>query len=149
MASGFIILRDGRCLSVRHAIHDGVLWSIAAAIDDANPLGAWLTTQVPKDGDIDAGYVFIRAGNGERVSRVLDIRALTESNRSLFELAAFKAEPIAGPRAPAEDVAFALNRLREMLRLCDEGRHPLELSDWTIEAPPCEKRIGPGWTNSA
>ncbi len=148
MASGFIILRDGRCLSVRHAIHDSVLRSIAAAIEDGN-LRGWLAAQVPADGDIDLGYAFVRAGSGEHVSRELDTRGLTESNRRSFELAAAKAEPIAGPHAPFKDVAFAMKRLREMLRLIDEGRPPLELSDWTIEAPPCEERIGPGWTGSA
>ena len=147
MASGFIILRDGRCLSVRHAIHDSVLRSIAAAIEDDN-LRAWLTTQVPADGDIDIGYAFVRAGSGEHVTRELDTRGFTESNRRSFELAVAEAEPIAGPRARLEDVAFALKRLREMVRLCDEGRPPLELSDWTIEARPCEERIGPGWTES-
>lgn len=77
------------------------------------------------------------------------MRGLTDLNRRLFELAAREAKPIAGPYAPVEDVARALKRLREMLDRCDEGRPPLELSDWTIEAPLYEKRIGPGWPTSA
>ena len=148
MASGFIILRDGRCLSVRHAIHDSVLRSIASVLIGA-PLGEWLGKQVPIDTDVELGYAFVRAANGEHVSRELDTRALTESNQELFKRAAREARPIAEAYAPLADVESALNRLRKMLDLCDEGRPPLELSDWTAQAPPCEKRTGPGWIESA
>ena len=127
MASGFLILRDGRCLAVRHRLHDAVLRSIAAVMDDASALREWLSTQVPREDDVDLGYAFVRASNNEHVTRELDTRALTEPNRRLFERAAVHAEPIAGPYAPVDAVAFALNRLREMLRLCDEGQPPLTL----------------------
>ena len=149
MASGFIVLRDGRCLSVRHAIHDAVLQSLVAAIGEASPLGEWLATQVPRDADVDLGYAFVRAGSEEHVSGVLDTRELTEPNRKLFESAVRGAEAAAGPRAPVEDVAVALGRLREMLRQCDNGRPPLALSDWTDVVPPDGNRIGPGWTDGA
>lgn len=141
-------MRDGRCLSVRHAIHDSLLRSIATVLE-GTPLAAWLGTQVPMNTDVELGHSFARAANGEHVSRELDTRAFTELNQKLFERAAREAKPIAGPEAPVEDVEFALNRLRKMLDSCDEGRPPLELSDWTIEAPPNEMRMGPGWTASA
>src|SRR5262245_12579436 len=102
MASGFLILKDGRCLAVRHKLHDAVLRSLAAAMDDS-PLRAWLTTQVPREDDTELGFAFVRATNGEQVSRELDTRALTEPNRRLLERAAAQAEPIAGPYAPGED----------------------------------------------
>ena len=56
MASGFIILRDGRCLSVTHAAHDAVLHSIAAAMQDATPLHAWLLTQIPVEMDVESEF---------------------------------------------------------------------------------------------
>jgi hypothetical protein len=149
MASGFIIFRDGRCLSVRHATHDALLRSVAAAIEEDAPLRAWLLSQVPDPADVELGYAFVRASDGASVVRELDLRGLTEANRGLFENAARWAEPIAGPYAPVEDVAWVLNRFRDMLDRCDRGEPPLELSDWTCEAPPVEKRIGPGWEDHA
>ena len=121
MASGFIILRDGRCLSVRHAAHDALLRSVVAALEEGSPLRTWLLTQVPSDGDIELGYAFIRAAGGEHVARVLDLRCLTETNRRLFESAARRASPIGGPCAPLEDVTSALHRLRAMLDSCERG----------------------------
>lgn len=59
MASGFIILTDGRCLSVRHKVHDAVVRSIAAAIDQAAPLADWLRRQGRAQQDRDLGHVFL------------------------------------------------------------------------------------------
>lgn len=106
---------------------------------------AWLFTQVPSEGDAEFGYAFVRASDGEHVQRVLDLRCLTDANRTLFEDAAQRAEPVEGPYAPAEFVAKALDRLRLMLDGCERGEPPLSLSDWTREAPPPEGKIGPGW----
>ena len=144
MACGFLILNDGRCLSVRHACHDAVLRSIAAALSEC-PLRTWLQSQVPTDADMDFGYAFIRAADEEHVSRVLDLRCLTDENRRLFEAAARSATPVAGPFAPVEDVSYALDRLRAMLERCDNGEPPLTLSDWINVAPPPKGKIGPGW----
>jgi hypothetical protein len=148
MASGFVVLRDGRCLSVRHAVHDAMLRSVIVAMDADAPLRAWLATQAPGDDDVELGYAFVRASDGEHVLRELDLRALTAPNQTVFETAAREAVPTGGPSAPAEDVPQALARLRQMLHLCDQGRPPLELSDWRTVAPPCERKVGPGWTGS-
>jgi len=149
MASGFVVLRDGRCLSVVQPIHDAVLRSIVESLPDASPFRAWLGTQVPMEDDIELGYAFVRAADGEHVSRTLDTRALTETNRKLFEDGARSALPIESAHASAEYVSRALGRLRAMLDLCDQGSPPLELSDWRVEAPPCDQKIGPGWTSFA
>ena len=149
MASGFIIFKDGRCLAVRHALHDALLRSVAAAIEEGSPLRAWLLDQVPGPHDVNLGYAFVRAADGDQVARVIDLRGLTEANRRLFESAARQADPVAGPFAPVGDVTCALNRFREMLDRCDRGEPLLELSDWTCEAPPVERRIGPGWEDPA
>jgi hypothetical protein len=148
MASGFIVLRDGRCLSLVHAIHDEVLRSIAESLDAGSPLRTWLATQIPASGDVDLDYAFVRAADGTHVTRELDLRALTDANRRLFERAAREATPLGTTHAPVDDVSRGLGRLREMLELCDQGRPPLELSDWRAEAPPCTRKIGPGWTAS-
>ena len=145
MASGFIILRDGRCLSLRHAVHDAVLPSIATALNSATAFHQWLAAQVPGETDADLGYAFVRAADGAHVSRELDTRDRTAPNLTLFERAAREAKPIPGPCAPDEDVNRGLQRLRKMLDSCDEGRPVLESSDWTVEAAPCQTRIGPGW----
>jgi hypothetical protein len=146
MASGFVILSDGRCLAVRSAIHDAVLRAITSAIQPETSLSSWLGTQVPDEGDADLGYAFVRASDGTTITRLLDTRGLTEANRRSFERAARTAAPMSGAYAPEGDVESALNRLRLMLDMRDQGRPPLELSDWTVEASPCEMRLGPGWT---
>ena len=149
MASGFIILKDGRCLSVRHAAHDALLRSVAASLEEGSPFRKWLLTQVPDDGDTELGYAFVRAVDGEHIERVLDLRCLTEANQRLFESAARRAKPVGGPFAPEEDVISALRRFRAMLDSCERGEPPLALSDWTCEAPAAEGKIGPGWEGPA
>ena len=148
MASGFIILQDGRCLAVRQALHDAVLRSVASALPAGGQLRAWLDQQLPREGDVELGYAFIRSG-GEYVDRTLDFRGLTAENRSLFVSAARVCEAVAGEYAPAADVAACLLRFRAMLDGCERGDPPLALSDWRIAAPPCESRIGPGWGDPA
>jgi hypothetical protein len=148
MASGCIILRDGRCLSVRQAVHDAVLRSIATVVDAKTDFHAWLARQVPIETDVELGHAFVRAEDGSHVTRELDIRGLTARNQRVFERAVREAKPIEGPFAPTEDVDWALQRLRTMLDSCDEGRPALELSDSTVEMPRCETRIGPGWSES-
>jgi hypothetical protein len=144
MASGFIILHDNRCLAVRHALHDAVLLSVAAQLAVGDQLREWLRGQIPSDGDTDLGYASVRS-DGEHVERVLDLRGLTAENQSLFVAAARSCKPLASVRAPATDVEACLRRLRAMLAASERGDPPLALSDWTRLAPPCERRIGPGW----
>jgi hypothetical protein len=145
MASGFIVLRDGRCLAVRGPIYDAVLRSIAAVMDATTSLHSWLVAQVPQEDDAELGHAFVRASDGTIISRHIDTRGLTESNRQMFDRAARLAIPTVGPHSEAADVASALKRLCDMLHMSDEGRPPLELSDWTVEAPACNDRVGPDW----
>ena len=51
--------------------------SIAESLDAGGALRTWLATQTPADGDVDLDYAFVRAVDGEHVSRELDTRALT------------------------------------------------------------------------
>jgi hypothetical protein len=138
MAAGFVILKDGRCFSVPSAAHDRALRAVLDAMGVDEPLRRWLDEQLPSDGDTELGYAFVRKSDGEHVSRHLDLRGLTELNREVFEEAALDTE-----RTNESDPA--LLRLRQMIRYCRAGAPPLELSDWTVEAPPGPRRIGPGW----
>ena len=148
MASGFLILQDGRCLAVRHALHDAVLRSVAEHLPAGDPLGAWLRRQVPGDGDQEVGYGLVRT-DGEQVPRFLDLRALTGENLRRFVAAAGSCQPSPGVRAPTEDVEACLHRLRLMLGAAERGEPPLALTDWRAVAPPCTDRIGPGWSEPA
>ena len=148
MASGFIILKDARCLAVRGALHDAVIRSVANSLNHDPPLQTWLLSLVPSDGDVDLGHAFVRASDRAQIQRMLDLRCLTDSNRLLFENAARHARSIEGPFAPEELVTECLDRLRRMLDSYERGEPPLSLSDWTCEAPPPEGKIGPGWDNT-
>jgi hypothetical protein len=143
MASGFIVLRDGRCLSVRWPVHDAVLRAIVEKLDERSPLALWLAEQLPRDGDVELSYAFVRENDGEQVARAVDVRGLTDENRTAFEEAAL----IAARSAEGIDavVRAALDRLRRMIECARAGEPPLELSDWTTVAPPCTVRSGPGW----
>ena len=143
MACGFLVLRDGRCLSVRWRLHDSVLRSIARALAPADPLRAWLLTQLPREDDHELGFAFVRADDGVHVSRHIDTRCLHPDTLERLEMAARLADPSEEPFT--DDVKECLARLSTMLAYCDEGRPPLDLSDWTVIEPPDDARIGPGW----
>ena len=145
MASGFIVLGDGRCLAVHYPVYDAVLRSISCALSQLDPLRGWLDTQLPGEVDVELGFAFVRLANGEQVLRYLDVRGLTDPNQTKFEDAALIAQPSAGPHATFELVEVAISRLRDMIESRRAGASPLALSDWTTQpAEPVEK-IGPGW----
>jgi hypothetical protein len=145
MASGFLILVDARCFAACHGVYDAVLRSVLLALPPADPLRAWLATQLPDDGDVDLGYAFVRVRDGSHVERHLDLRWFGAAIQARFEDAALLAEPFAGPYAPLADVAAALSRLREMIRRCRAGEAPLLLSSWNVVAPPPDMSIGTDW----
>ena len=89
----------------------------------------------------------MRADDEEHVSRCIDTRCLHPDTRQRFEMAVRLAE--SGEEPFADDVNRCLGRLRTMLAYCDEGRPPLDPSDWTVIAPPNDERIGPGWSESS
>src|SRR6476660_9170691 len=81
VASGFIVLRDGRCLAVRSRLHDSVVRSIARAIPIGDPLREWLTKQAPGHQDAELGHAFVRTGDAVHVSRLIDTRGMTPETR--------------------------------------------------------------------
>lgn len=145
MASGFLVLADARCFAACHGVYDAVLRSTLHALPLADPLRAWLATQVPGGGDVDLDYAFVRVRDGRHVERHLDLRWFDAATTARFEDAAMVAEPVEGPYAPRADVAVALDRLREMIRRCRAGEPPLELSNWNVVAPLPDPETAPDW----
>ena len=139
------MLRDGRCFAVRARLHDSVVRSIARGLPNGDPLREWLTKQVPGDHDHELGYAFVRAADDVHVSRHIDTRGMAPEIQQRFEMAIRMAESI--DDADVEDVDVCLARLKTMLRHCDEGRPPLEFSDWRELTPRPHEKIGPGWSD--
>jgi hypothetical protein len=131
-------LPDGRGLSVRSAVHDAVLLSVAAAAGN-EVLSSWLRSKLPKANDPELGYAFVRESDGEHVSRWIDLRVRPVEEQTDFSEAAKRATPMSAPYAPLEDVQQALERLREMLDHLARGEPPLEFSDLR-EIPPIRGR---------
>jgi hypothetical protein len=145
MASGFITLRDGRCLAVRWAYHDDVIAAIAAQLDRDDPereLAAWLRGRLPGPDDIELGYgPWLRKRDGAHIPRTLDLRAFTSLHRDLFEEAALRA----AQRLQESDVLYAaVSRLADMILRARRGEPPMELSDCRAVMPSEVKRDGPG-----
>ena len=103
--------------------------------------GSRLRCQAEQDQEL--GYAFVRASDGVHVSRIIDTRGMIPEIQRRFEMAARVAEPTDEPEH--EEVENCLARLKMMLAYCDEGRPPLEFSDWRELTPPPNERIGPGW----
>ena len=143
MASGFIVLRDGRCFAAHSQLHDSVVRSIARGLPHGDSLRAWLTKQIPGDQDQELGYAFVRAADDVHVSRFIDTRGMSTEIQQRFECAVRVAEST--PEPGQEDVDLCLRRLQTMLALCDQGLPPLECSDWSELPPPPDEHVGSGW----
>src|SRR5262245_50678801 len=96
MASGFLVLPDGRCLARRWSAHDEVLRAIADQLGvepAARQLKQWLLEQIPGPNDeVELGYgAWFRAADLQVVLRHLDLRQVTLENQRLFCEAAKRA----------------------------------------------------------
>jgi hypothetical protein len=126
VASGFLVLADGRCYAPRWAFYDAVLRAVAAAIDDTaegRALRVWLLAQLPGPQDIQhIGHgPWVRASDEQTIERFLDVRVLTPQNqRCLLDLG-------------------------DMVARADRGEPPLSRSDWREVLHSQGRRIGPGW----
>ena len=147
MASGFLILADGRCLARRWWAYDAVIKAVAEQLggsDAALVFREWLLSLLPGSNDEEhIGYgPWLRAEDNQLIERRLDIRELTVENQRLFHDAALKA---AQNHPPEEDESESLLDLSDMLVRADRGEPPLSRSDWREVVPSEGKRIGPGW----
>jgi len=143
MASGFVVLPDGRYFSRRWTAHDVVLRAIAEAVS-AVPLRHWLFDQLPRpDDEEELGYrAWGRASDNSSVRRFIDVRLMTEENQRLFCDAVKHAAT--EPREE-EWLARCLHDFSDMVTRMERGEPPLSKSDWVVVSPPETDRIGPGW----
>ena len=153
MASGFLILADGRCLAVNWRYYDLTLRAVAESLEDSQggrELRTWLMTLVPGPHDIEElGYgAWLRSEDQQIIPKYLDLRELTPQNQRLFHEAALRAaERGNSPEATTRDSMLirCLMHLSDMVERANRGEPPLSLSDW-VKVEPCEgKKIGPGW----
>lgn len=156
MASGFIILQDGRCFAKRWWCYDTALREVITELaheQQGQELAVWLNSLLPtpEDGE-DLGYgAWFRKSDGEIIPRHLDIRELTEVNQQLFNNAARSALlrlKENSDKSVAEDAITCISILVDMIDRAERGEPPLSLSDWTSVEPPLGRRSGPGWNNA-
>ena len=143
MASGFMVLPDGRCFSRRWSVHDAVLHAVAEEVT-AEPLRHWLLEQLPgPEDEEEIGYgAWLRNADQTIVAKFIDLRLMTVENQRLFSEAAKTAALV--PRH--EDwVASNLLDLADMVSRVERGELPLSKSDWVVVMPPEGGKIGPGW----
>jgi hypothetical protein len=143
MASGFIVLPDGRCLARRWCAHDAVVSAVADEVAAA-PLRQWLFEQLPgPDDDEELGYgAWFRESDKTTVMRFFDLRLMTSENQRLFCDAAKRAASL----SREEDwLTRCLSDLADMISRMESGEPPLSKSDWIDVIPPEGDRIGPGW----
>lgn len=143
MASGFMVLPDGRCFSRRWSAHDVVLRAIAEQVT-AVPLRQWLLAQLPGPNDEEElGYgAWWRNSDQTGVVRFIDLRLATLENQRLFCDAVKRAASL---RRDEEWLEHSLSEFAEMVACMERGEPPLSRSDWVDVLPPKGDRIGPGW----
>jgi len=153
VASGFLVLSDGRCFALRWSFYDDVLRAVAEELQ-ATPaekcLRDWLLSLLPRPNDVDhVGYgPWFRVADQETIERFLDLRELTVENQQLFHQAAKRAGVQAKSHKAAELPEWlrnALGDLADMADRADRGEPPLSRSDWRDVVPSEGRRLGPGW----
>ena len=155
MASGFLILDDGRAFSVRWFAHDLFIRAIADELTESDAekaLGEWLYSLLPGPNDIEhIGYgPWVRTTDNQVVSRVFDVRELTKDNRHFFHSAAIRAHHkfTDGDESVIPiDYSTTFDRLIAMLQSFRNGEPPETINDWRDEytEEPTGKQSGPGW----
>ncbi|WP_047548481.1 hypothetical protein [Psychroserpens sp. Hel_I_66] len=153
MASGFIILKDGRCFARRWTGYDEII-RIAIMelklIQNGEELADWLKLQIPDaqdDESADAGWGFHNARIDDWINRKLDLRSLTKENQKLL-WAAIQNGKINLIEKGQDYSPLSLdyfNIFYEMCELAEKGEPPMELTHWNKLADPCTEQNGPGW----
>jgi hypothetical protein len=147
MASGFLVLPDGRCLTRRWSAYDEVLRAVAKELGEqqaAQQLKRWLLDQLPSAGDEEElGYgAWFRTADQQVVVRHVDLRQMTVENQNLFCEAAKRAALVGNTQ---EWLRGCLCDLADMVARGERGEPPLSKSDWREVVPPNGGPIGPGW----
>ncbi len=153
MASGFIILKDGRCFAPRWTGYDEIMRIAIKELKELEAgvsLAEWLSTRIPADDlpdDHEMGWGFVDNRINDTVSRELDLRSLTSDNQTLF----WRAIQIGKAKLSKLGEAYSylspdfFDGFYQMYELAEKGAPPLEFSDWRVLADPCEEKNGPGW----
>jgi hypothetical protein len=148
VASGFLVLPDGRCFAPRWSFYDAVLRAIADELGapEGAELRGWLLGLLPGPADEEhVGYgPWYRAADGQLIARTLDLRELTPMNQRLICEAAKRAAS-SGRASHPEWLADCLCKLSDMVARFERGEPPLSRSDWVEIVPSEGRKIGPGW----
>ncbi len=153
MASGFLILPDGRCFARNWAIFDATLLAVAEHLEAtsvADEFRDWLLGLVPGPNDeAHVGYgPWFRAADQVLVERYLDLRELTPENQRLLcqaaRLAALE-QPSCPNSALQQLFDICLADLADMIARVSWGETPLSRSDWREVVPSRDRKLGPGW----
>lgn len=156
MASGFLILEDGRCFARRWTAYDEII-RIASQelrlISNGHNLAEWLDLQIPineKEEEADAGWGFQNFRINDWINRELDLRSLTSYNQNLFWTAILngKIKLDKGGENYSSLNPDLMEDLIKMHELSLQGEPPLDFSDWTKLADPCQEKNGPGWNKN-
>jgi hypothetical protein len=144
MASGFIVLSDGRCFARGWSAYDEVLRAVAAELH--GEFQEWLVSLVPNTEDEEhLGYgPWLRKSDQQIIERFLDVRDLTDANQHRFQEAIKKANDRVSVGSSSV-LKVCLSDLADMVERAQRGETPLSRSDWTSVAPPQGKHVGPGW----
>ena len=142
MASGFLVLSDGRCFAKSWSFHDRVLLRTAEQLPANSSLRAWLLEQLPGPTDLELGHgSWYRAKDGVHVERYLDLREFTPEIQAQFTDAVLRAVEV----ADASERAL-MSELADMVARQRRGEPPLSRSDWQELVPSRGRKIGPGWS---
>src|SRR5579872_2917036 len=138
MPSGFLILPDGRCFSAYWKVHDLILRAIVDHLSDREKpqkLKNWILSQLPGPGDTEElGYgAWLRKSDQTSITRVIDLRRLTEINQQIFCTAA-KAACLAARKEERESNRMA--DLADMIIRYQRGEPALSKSDWRSVLSP-------------
>ncbi|MGH1334752.1 MAG: hypothetical protein ACRBFS_01395 [Aureispira sp.] len=153
MASGFIILKNGRCFARRWTGYDEII-RIAITeleqIENGQELAEWLKVQIPNtedDESADAGWGFHNSRIDDWINRELDLRSLTQENQELFWKAIQKGKnKLTEKREDYSPLSLDFfNVFYDMFERAEKGEPPMELTDWNKVAEPCTEQNGPGW----
>lgn len=151
MASGVLVLPDGRCFAPRWSFYDAALRAIADELEapEVAELRGWLLGLLPGPADEEhVGYgPWYRAADGQLIARTLDLRELTPENQGLICEAAKRAASRGGAGHP-EWLADCLCKLSDMVTRLERGEPPLSRSDWVEVVPSEGRKIGPGWPDA-
>jgi hypothetical protein len=151
VASGFIVLADGRCFAPTSRLYDDTLRLVAAHLPDSTPARIfkdWLLSLLPGPSDTDIGHGWVRSVDNQTVVRKIDVRELTAENQKLFHGAARLAGDRLRSDQPSEMPSWTKDcalELADMVARADRGESPLSRSHWREVVPTEGRKVGPGW----